>query len=405
MYRLLLLIVVSVCSLTVTAQQNHFIYIQTDNKQAFYVRVNEKYYSSSSTGYMIIPKLVNGTYSLSIGFPKNEWPLQVIPVVVNNNDQGFSLKNFGEKGWGLFNMQTMEVAMGGTVQRTGTPNTVTSTDGFSNVLADVVNSPSLKEIPAPTATKPEAKVEAKADPKPVVAEKPVTVPVTEPVVAVQTADQVKAPAISLVTSSLDADGRTAIYIDNSSGKADTVRVFIPYPAKAAELPAPTAVKQAEATVTPSPTVITEEKSPEKPVAETKPAATKDGKFLEMELPNPNTPAVSASAKEEKPAAKLTINSDCKAIATDADFLKARKKLAGEDNDDDMIAAARKIFKSKCFSTEQVRNLGLLFLKDDGRYRFFDAAYPYVHDTQHFSTLESQLTEEYYVTRFRAMLRH
>src|SRR6478672_7919331 len=176
MYRLLLLIVVSVCSLTVTAQQNHFIYLQTDNRQTFYVRVNEKYYSSSSTGYMIIPKLVNGTYNLSIGFPKNEWPLQVITVVVNNNDQGFALKNFGEKGWGLFNMQTMEVAMGG-AQRAGNTNTVTSTDGFSNVLADVVNSPSLKEIPAPTATKPEAKVEVKAEPKSVVAEKPVTVPV------------------------------------------------------------------------------------------------------------------------------------------------------------------------------------------------------------------------------------
>ena len=72
-----------------------------------------------------------------------------------------------------------------------------------------------------------------------------------------------------------------------------------------------------------------------------------------------------------------INSDCKAVASDDDFLKLRKKMAAEDNDDDMITLAKKVFKAKCFTVEQVKNLSVLFLKDAGRYAFFDMTYPFV----------------------------
>jgi hypothetical protein len=98
-----------------------------------------------------------------------------------------------------------------------------------------------------------------------------------------------------------------------------------------------------------------------------------------------------------------INSDCKSLASDEDFLKMRKKMVAEDNDEDMIKAAKKIFKSKCFTTEQIKNLSVLFLKDESKYMFFDAAYPFVSDSEMYSTLQSQLTDNYYITRFRAMI--
>ena len=64
-----------------------------------------------------------------------------------------------------------------------------------------------------------------------------------------------------------------------------------------------------------------------------------------------------------------------------------------------------MFKQKCFSTEQIKNLSGLFLKEEEKYHFFDAAYPFVHDSQQFKLLESQLTDPYIITRFRAMLRN
>lgn len=98
-----------------------------------------------------------------------------------------------------------------------------------------------------------------------------------------------------------------------------------------------------------------------------------------------------------------INSDCKSFAADEDFIKLRKKMVAEDNDEDMIKAAKKVFKNKCFTTEQIKNLSTLLLKDEGKYIFFDAAYPFVSDSDQYSVLEKQLSDSYYITRFRAMI--
>jgi len=98
-----------------------------------------------------------------------------------------------------------------------------------------------------------------------------------------------------------------------------------------------------------------------------------------------------------------INSDCKSFATESDFLKLRKKMVAEKNDEDMIKIAKKVFKTKCFTTEQIKNLSALFLKDEGRYIFFDAAYPFAVDSDLYYTLEKELSDNYYITRFRAMI--
>ena len=99
----------------------------------------------------------------------------------------------------------------------------------------------------------------------------------------------------------------------------------------------------------------------------------------------------------------TINSDCKAFADDEDFLKLRKKMASENSDDNMIKVAKKAFHSKCFSTEQIKNLSFLFLTNEGKYMFFDAAYAFASDSNQYLTLQSQLTDSYYINRFKAMI--
>ena len=119
--------------------------------------------------------------------------------------------------------------------------------------------------------------------------------------------------------------------------------------------------------------------------------------------------VSSEKKEEeiivlpKALTSSTVNSDCKGFANDADFLKLRKKMAAETSNDAMVQAAKKIFRTKCFSTEQIKNLSYLFLTDEGKYMFLDAAYPFTSDSDQYSSLVSQLTDEYYVKRFNAMI--
>jgi hypothetical protein len=98
-------------SLKTFAQQDYFLYLQTDNKQAFYVRLNNKIYSSAESGYLILSRLPDSSHQLTIGFPKNIFPEQQFDVPQNHKDAGYLLKNFGDKGWGLFNLQTMAIIM------------------------------------------------------------------------------------------------------------------------------------------------------------------------------------------------------------------------------------------------------------------------------------------------------
>jgi hypothetical protein len=78
-------------------------------------------------------------------------------------------------------------------------------------------------------------------------------------------------------------------------------------------------------------------------------------------------------------------------------------MASEDNKEGMIKVANKYFRSRCFSTGQIKDLSYLFLTDEGKYMFFDAAYTHTSDSELFSTLESQLKDPYYKKRFEALI--
>src|SRR5689334_22710521 len=93
-----------------TSQKTFFVYLQSDNQQPFYVNINGKNISSSSIGYVILSKLVDSTYPIKIGFPGSD-AVQEFNIKINGNDQGYMIKDFGEKGWGLFNFQTLAVEM------------------------------------------------------------------------------------------------------------------------------------------------------------------------------------------------------------------------------------------------------------------------------------------------------
>ena len=375
---------------TSRAQQNHFIFLQTDNNQSFYVKINDKLFSSAGSGYVIIPKLQNGTFNISVGFPKNEWPPQAMTVKIENNDLGFIIKNFGDKGWGLFNLQSLNITMNTSVANADADVPKNKTDEFSKVLADVVNTPVLKQV--------------KAEP-------PVPAPKLNESVNPISGPKNQDILIRIITSALDPAGRSIVYLSRENSDYDTVRIFIPYENSAV----PTALKEN----------LNEEKKEE---------VSSEKKFLNIELPNPNLqsdttvltkyadiPKNEASIpvddnSSNSPADQLkqdvntlnkktSINSDCKSEATETDFLKLRKKMAAELKEDKMLSVARKAFKSDCYSTLQIKNLGTLFLNDEGRYKFFDVAYPFVYDSQHFSDLQTQLSDEYLINRFKTLIRH
>lgn len=405
-------------SLILLAQDNHFIYLQTENNQPFYVRMNGKVFSSTTAGYVILPKLATGNYQLNIGFPKNEFPEESYQVSLGDQNEGFLLKNLGNE-WSLFNIETLALIAGNsTAPET---NVKIQDDPFSSMLANVVKDSSLlrENIPA-SSTQPKPGTE------PVKQQTAVTIPSSssekttvpeennnhQPVEEVPvTKEQVVAsennvPAVKPFTRLMlmnEADGLDLVYVDNK--EKDTIRIFMPVNKETVSEPEkqPKIIYQPKQeennNYTITPTIVNPEevhKEEKKDIVEEKKTAT-----IIYE------PEVKKEEKEEKDMPQVVqsseVNSDCKSFATSYDFLKLRKKMAAESDNDKMLDVARKYFKNKCFSTEQIRNLSYLFLTDEGKYRFFDLAYAYTADSDVYYKLATQMKDPYYINRFKAMI--
>ena len=446
--KLFFLCLLALVSFSLKAQQVHFVYLQTDNGQPFYVKLDNKVMSSSAEGYLILPGLSDGVYKIAVGFPKKEHPEENFTFNIENNNEGFLIKNFEDKGLQLFNLETLALISGTKDSNNTVATTVKKdTDPFSKMLADVVKDSSILQ---------NHQVEM---PKPVTA--PVDTPmaasnntVSAPVSNVDTFSVAKMDSpISKLSSSQDTNGLQMVYADKNNQKTDTVGVFIPSPAEqidASEKDSVIGNKNANVSsftdsikFTITPTVVSQEKDTsgfvfrKDSIALNKdsntspvqvfvigPAKEKNPTVKEpeqRETPKNTDQAIDAKAdtkqqKKNKEAAasqvillpkvvtSSTVNSDCKAFASTGDFLRLRKKMAAESNSEDMIKVARKYFKTKCFSTDQIKDLSYLFLTDEGRYKFFDAAYAHTSDSDQYQLLESQLTDEYYLNRFKAMIR-
>jgi hypothetical protein len=96
-----------------------------------------------------------------------------------------------------------------------------------------------------------------------------------------------------------------------------------------------------------------------------------------------------------------VNSDCHAFATDYDVDKLRVRMLDATRDDERIQTAYKIFKTKCFTTRQVRALSEVFTTDPAKFKFLATAYPFVSD-DNFPELVNLLSDPVYAERFRTM---
>ena len=455
-FKVRIMIIFLLLSLGTRAQINHFIYLQTENKQPFYVKLDKIVLSSAASGYLIIPKLTDGSYKLIVGFPKNEWPEQIFNCTVSQMDAGYLLKNFGEKGWGLFNLQSLDVAMALLPNETVSVNNNDKTDAFSTLLSTVVADPSIlkKDVVKKTIDKPAA-----AD--------SIITPDFKTTTAAEKLQVINKPA-SIIKKIAESEVQGAyhlVYFDNSNNTTDSIDIVIPAndpivenkviivkdnievkklaEIKKNDLPADNNIETQKSgvqqNVVKADVELTKKReiienlsdtlsSKDKPIKQTakiktkKSATLKAEKFLPMELgavttaPDSvtnaanvtNVMADNTANKIDKPIVVIKvgiINSDCIINATDEDFLKLRKKMAAAVLEEEMIVIAKKGLKQKCFSTGQIKNLAVLFLKDADRYSFFDLAYPFVWDSYNYPSLESQLAEPYFINRFKAMIRH
>ncbi len=462
--RFIAVIFFAAISLFVTAQQIHFVYLQTENGQPFYVKLDNKVTSSSSAGYLILPKLAERDYNISVGFPKKEFPEESFQISVDKDNRGFLLKNFGEKGWGLFNLQSFAIVMGNSSNDAQVTLKNLQDDSFSKMLANVVKDSSILEktniqkvtsLPQKTnndtvtnnidtaAINSNTKI-TKVDTvtknnnnKIKNVDTTVAINDTLKSAAIQNKEPVFLSNITRTLQKKNTDGIEMVYVDKDEIGSDTIRIFIPANKNISKAGGENSaiVKRGNINEVPvidttvkeigfpglqqnidSSKTITENLPKRESEVENKDSVTspisnnyhdsisnsimhRETIDTEDEIKKQNN-----SSNELPKVVKVSAtNSDCKAFASNDDFIKLRKKMAGENTNDGMIKIAKKNFRSQCFSTEQIKNLSFLFLNDEGKYQFFDSAYAFTSDSSQYHTLQSQLKDAYYVDRFKAMI--
>lgn len=90
----------------------HYLFIEADGQQPFYLKQGNRMVSSSAAGFLILPKITASEMEFSIGFPKNSYPEVSFYVNGTDRDRGFQLKLMEGQGWSLFDRTSLEVIKG-----------------------------------------------------------------------------------------------------------------------------------------------------------------------------------------------------------------------------------------------------------------------------------------------------
>lgn len=378
------------------AQQKHFIYIESEDRQPFAVVLNGKVYSSSDYGYVIVPKLTDGTYSFTVSFPLNKFPDQNFKCIINKKDAGYKLENNAGKGWSLQNMQTQKIVAGN--------SGATEDNAFTNMLSDVVGDSNLTKKNIPANTFKQDTVTASSN----------TIDITAMASSTNNATAISSTNNFITDSTqpqkisetkLDT-GTNMVFVDKTSG-TDTIHVFVPAEKATVNSVASTndSSQHQQSEVTLNNNVQTSSE-----ITDTT-THTINNPFYKSSDQNQNNNVIPQVNASPAPAANTNTSSgtnsvkeNCSSMVSDNDMDKIKRKMFTQRSDNDMVQTALRYVNNKCITTEQVKTLGNLFSSDDGRYNLYDALYKYAYDYGNYASLENQMIDPYYKKRFEVMLR-
>ena len=418
----LALVSILLCVATVGfSQRQYFVFVESENRQPIFVRIGETTYNSSSIGHVIIPALADSVYTLEIGLAADQSPSNQFTIRINKKDRGYQLKNLSDKGWVLFNFQTLELVY--PIKKEGLAQSgyslIKRDDGFARLFSHVVNDTAVLysivyqkpvEAVVKTETKP-ATVDSSLISKEMTSttkkeEPPLAKkdePIKEPVEQLKQVPKVAVIGVAKVREIESDSGKHLVYLDDK----DSVKLFIdadqPVVKNNAEEDSK-APKKVPATDTNLNALHKQETVLVAGTSIDSGKTTETAKKPDAQVVPQTQPKEEAKDSVAQQKKLVLLNSDCKALAWDADVDKIRLKMLSEKDVDNKITVARKVFKTKCLSAAQIKGLTELFITDQDKYKFLDAAYPFVFDTENFKQLSYLLTDEYYVKRFRTMVR-
>ena len=522
------------------SQTTHFVFIQTDDNQLFYVKANNQIFSSTSLGSVIVPNLEEGDLIINIGFPQNKWNPLKYKLSLKNKDLAYVLKKSKSNSWELYDYYSMNLIESVDTSRVFN-NAINPVNDFAkllsqvsgvylesnfsaeliseNVIKDIIVSKPVqvsmpkKETEISSDKQPESKVDTMlvmlSDSKkedtshPIVnsfekdsiiqsskkkenflivdtsittidsssltknksdtlfhesrslnvkvdmSEIKINLQIDTLAKEVNKGNQVDTLAntfingkrtdtiVSSDTSNLMSTIIISSRSDSSLQKSTSAQkdlIFIENVAIQQLGLAPDSIavmkefKIQDSLSKAEKKQLTEDKlSKHKESVTTKDSFDFKSGSIEIDSTSDTTKtnlnldtSISQSnivKKAELSLAKDSViikevnlaedttkaKSNCKAIASDNDFIQLRRSMTKEDEESKMISTALVIFKEKCFSTSQIKNLAVLFLRDDAKYLFLESAFLYTSDLEHFESLQSLLSEEKNINSFKKII--
>jgi hypothetical protein len=111
-YRVVQLLMAVFAFTGVGAQQANSVHIQSENNQPYYVQWKGSSYSSSSTGYLVIPQVPPGGHNLVVGFERYEVPGYALSFTITDKSRAFTLRQGIDNSLSLFDMVSFDLTRG-----------------------------------------------------------------------------------------------------------------------------------------------------------------------------------------------------------------------------------------------------------------------------------------------------
>ncbi|MGC8751743.1 DUF4476 domain-containing protein [Hydrotalea sp.] len=372
------------------AQNYHFVYLQSANRQPYTVQLNEQNYASTVGGYMIIPRLMPGNHQIQLQWQQNPSLILNFNIPVTDQDAGYNLSK-GENGnWQLTGLSN-ELVIAATMPSNSESSTVAQTTQIqNNNIADssTNNKSASNKAASNTATtvKPLKANTAEANStNSSTVSNTNDVSIKKQVMPKQVTRATNNGNVAKTFERMGAEGLDQIYVVQGVSKSDTIAVFIPLKqAPKAE------VKPAEVPATPQmPKEVVTTVATNKIDSSSNLNATNNDNQNTTSKPNIDNTIQKNNAQTCQPATK-------------EDFNATRIAMASSYTDAAMIDAAKKAFEKNCYSVDQIKNLGVLFLSQQNRLQFFIAARPHLLDAANFGSLVNEFIDPNVIDQFKKL---
>src|SRR5579863_1245541 len=117
----------------------YFVLIQADGGQAFYIRLDSQLYPSSPAGHLILARLKDSAYPITVGFPGRIYPEQRYLLNIREKDQALRLSR-RDDNWILLDYegQTMPTVPDPAAAEMPLLAGAKKDDAFSQMMAAIV---------------------------------------------------------------------------------------------------------------------------------------------------------------------------------------------------------------------------------------------------------------------------